>query len=164
MSTSRVLLVCVHIQPAPSDNRLFQNLLWGVCAMWLSVAFENFIEISTGHISPQFIATETISNFSLTSQKDKGAFTPMRENAQSTRADSAHGLRSGWVYRNCVVLFTPPRVRWASAAGAHRDRSRSDSSAGPAGIGSVDWSVFIDQRPSAVKWGFSKVKLRADSH
>ena len=61
-----------------------------------------------------------------------------------------------------MVLFTPPRARSASAAGARRDRSRSDSFAGPAGIGSADWSVFIDERSSAAKWGSSKVKLCSD--
>ena len=84
------------------------------------------------------------------------------ENARGARAYPARGFRSGSVWRNCVVLFTPPRARSASAAGARRDCSRSDSSAGPAGIGSADWSVFIDQRSNAAKWGSSKVKLRAD--
>ena len=63
-----------------------------------------------------------------------------------------------------MVLFTPPRARSASVAGARRDCFWSDSSAGPAGIGSADWSVFIDQRSSAAKWGSSKVKLCADPH
>ena len=77
-------------------------------------------------------------------------------------ADYPPRTRTGSVWKNCVVLFTPPRARAASAAGARRDCSRSDSSAGPAGIGSADWSVFIDQRSSAAKWGSNKVKLRAD--
>ena len=72
----------------------------------------------------------------------------------------ARRFRSGLGWRKCVVLFTPPRARSTSVAGARRDRSWSDSSAGPAGMGSADWSVFIDQRPSAVKWGLRKLKLR----
>ena len=73
------------------------------------------------------------------------------------------------------MLFTPPRDHGASAAGprrlrrgsavgARRDRSRSNFSAGPAGIGSADWSAFMDQWPSAAKWGLLKLKLRADPH
>ena len=41
-------------------------------------------------------------------------------NAQSTHADPARGPHSGSVCRNCVVLFVPPRVRCASAAGPLR--------------------------------------------
>ena len=48
--------------------------------------------------------------------------------------DPARVPRSGSVCRNCVGLFTPPRVRCASVVGPRRDRSQSDSSAGPAGI------------------------------
>ena len=65
----------------------------------------------------------------------------------------------------CGAVYTaagPLCFRGGPAAGAHRDCSRSDASAGPAEIGSADWSVFIDQRSSAAKWGSSKVKLRAD--
>ena len=65
----------------------------------------------------------------------------------------------------CGAVYTaagPPRRQSRPAAGARRDCSWSNSSAGTAGIGSADWSVFIDQRSSAAKWGSSKVKLRAD--
>ena len=65
----------------------------------------------------------------------------------------------------CGAVYTaagPHRLRAGPAVGARRDRSRSDSSAGLAGIGTADWSVFIDQRSSAAKWGSSKVKLRVD--
>ena len=85
----------------------------------------------------------------------EGAFTPTRETVRSARADPARGLHSGSVCRNCVVLFTPC---CASAAGASRDRSQSDSSVGPAGIGSADWWVLIDQWPSAAKWGLRKLE------
>ena len=51
-----------------------------------------------------------------------GAFTPTRENARSARADPARGLVV--VCRNCVVLFTPPRARSASAAGPLRAPAR----------------------------------------
>ena len=58
--------------------------------------------------------------------------------------------RSGSVCRNCV-MFTPRRVcseppqRARCGCSACRDRSGSDSSAGPTGIGSADRSVFVDQ-------------------
>ena len=79
------------------------------------------------------------------------------------RADPTPGLHSWSVCRHCVVLFTPRWVRCASAAGALKDRSQSDSSlAEPAGTGSADWSIFIDQWPSAAKWGFRKLELHTD--
>ena len=82
------------------------------------------------------------------------------ENARGAHADPTRWFCSRSVWMNCVVLFTSPWARCASAAGARRDSSWSDSSAGPAGIGSPDWSVFINQRPSAAKRGFRQLKLR----
>ena len=42
------------------------------------------------------------------------------ENTRGARADPARGFRSWSVWRNGVVLFTPPRARSASAAGPRR--------------------------------------------
>ena len=65
----------------------------------------------------------------------------------------------------CSAVYTaagPLCLCGGPAAGARRYHSWSDSSAVPAGIGSVDWSVFIDQRSSAAKWGSSNcVRTRA---
>ena len=58
----------------------------------------------------------------LTRDLQKGIYTNMG-NARGTHADPAHGLRRESVCRNCVVLFTPPRVCCTSAAGTRRDRS-----------------------------------------
>ena len=40
----------------------------------------------------------------------------------------------------------------------------SDSSEGPTALGSADWSVFIDQWPSATKQGHRELKLCVDPH
>ena len=42
------------------------------------------------------------------------------EIARGARADPARGFRSELFLMNCVVLFTPPRARSASAAGPRR--------------------------------------------
>ena len=86
------------------------------------------------------------------------------------RAGRLRGSRSRvpqWIGLNelCGAVYTaagPLRLRGGPAASARRDCSWSDSSAGPAGIGSADWSVFIDHWPSAAKRDFRKLKLRAD--
>ena len=61
----------------------------------------------------------------------------------------------------CVAVYNaaaPLCLRGGLAAGARRDRSWIDFSAGPAGIASADWLVFIDQWPSAPKRGFPQTE------
>ena len=149
------------------SDRSFSRIVWPLLFTWSLVAIAGY-QNGHGPGSPRSdpclrcsvnkslsgARTRTLARM-LGQCKCKGAFTPTPETARGARADPARGLRSGSVCRNCVVLFTRC-LSCASAAGTRRDRSQSDSSAGPAGIGSADWSVSIDQWPSAAKWGIHK--------
>ena len=77
-----------------------------------------------------------------------GASLTYAENARGTRADAAEGSVVDPFEGIVCAVYTAAgalRLRGGPAPGARRDRSWSDSSAGPTGIGSADWSIFIDQ-------------------
>ena len=90
------------------------------------------------------------------------SFTPTRETHRGPagippESSAVHGL----VCRNCVVLFTLPAgpLRGSSIRIAHRAiLLRALHPALNWQFGSADWAVFIDQLPSAAKWGLCKLK------
>ena len=95
----------------------------------------------------------------------RGIYTDADKRAEHPRESRPRAPQWIGLYKLCDAIYTaagPLSLCSGPAAGARRDRSRSDSYAGSAAIGSADWSVFIDQRPSATKWGFGKVKLGAN--